>query len=86
MKKIYPNPFLNEIIFPLVLNERAVVSIELIDEEGQVFKILHKEELLKGKQEIKVTKNQLKSGIYSVKIIIENSKGTSIENTKVAIH
>ncbi|ANF50037.1 hypothetical protein A0O34_05640 [Chryseobacterium glaciei] len=86
MKKIYPNPFLNEIIFPLVLNERAVVSIELIDEEGRVFKILHEQELLKGKHKIKITKNQLKSGIYSVKIIIENSKGTSIENTKVAIH
>lgn len=86
MKKIYPNPFLSEIIFPLVLNERAVVSIELIDQEGQVFKILNEQELLKGKQEIKITKNQLKSGIYSVKITIENSKGTSIENTKLAIH
>jgi len=45
-----------------------------------------RQELSEGKQEIKFSGNQLKSGVYHLKIIIENSSGIPTENRIIEIN
>lgn len=87
VKQNYPNPFREETVFPLVLDEKSLVSIDLFDASGRkVFGVIDHQNLSAGKQEIKMSRNQLKSGMYVAKITIDNSKGTWIENLKVLVH
>ncbi|MCA6068813.1 T9SS type A sorting domain-containing protein [Chryseobacterium sp. RG1] len=83
----YPNPFREETVFPINLDERSTVSIDLFDASGRkVLDVIDHQQLTAGKQEIKMSRNQLKSGMYVAKITIDNSKGTFIENLKVLVH
>lgn len=83
----YPNPFREETIFPITLNERSTVSIELFDVSGKkLFSVIDKQKLASGNQQIKMTKNQLKSGMYVAKITIDNTKGTFTEDLKVLVN
>lgn len=83
----YPNPFREETVFPIILNEKSNVSIELFDISGRkLLTVIDKQRLSTGKQEIKMSRNQLKSGMYVAKITIDNSKGTCIENFKVIVN
>lgn len=87
MKKNVPNLFLRETIFPIILKEKSTVTIELFDEEGvQLLTILQKQELFKGKHEIKFNGNQLRSKIYLAKITIENQGNILIENRNIKIN
>ncbi len=87
MKQNYPNPFREETVFPIILDEKSTVSIDLFDASGRkVFGVIDHQNLTAGKQEIKMSRNQLKSGMYVAKITIDNSKGTFIENLKVLVH
>lgn len=83
----YPNPFREETIFPIVLDEKSTVSIELFDLAGRkVATITDQQKLSAGKQEIKMSRNQLKSGMYIAKITIENGKGIFKEDLKVVVN
>jgi hypothetical protein len=87
VKKNHPNAFLQETIFPILLKEKSAVSIELFEEDGRkLFSVLNRQNLSAGKQEIKISRNQLDSGIYMAKITIENSKGEFTENIEVIVH
>ncbi|WEK69388.1 MAG: T9SS type A sorting domain-containing protein [Candidatus Chryseobacterium colombiense] len=87
VKQNYPNPFREETVFPLFLDEKSTVSINLFDASGRkVLGVIDHQNLSAGKQEIKMSRNQLKSGMYVAKITIDNSKGTLIENLKVLVH
>lgn len=83
----YPNPFREETVFPITLDEKSTVSIELFDVSGRkLFSVIDKQKLSAGKQEIKMTRSQLKSGMYIAKITVDNSKGTFTEDLKVLIN
>jgi protocatechuate 3,4-dioxygenase beta subunit len=83
----YPNPFREETVFPITLDEKSTVSIELFDVSGRkLFSVIDKQKLSVGKQEIKMTRSQLKSGMYIAKITVDNSKGTFTEDLKVLIN
>jgi len=87
VKQNYPNPFREETVFPIILDEKSTVSIDLFDASGRkVFGVIDHQNLTAGKQEIKMSRNQLKSGMYVAKITIDNSKGTFIENLKVLVN
>lgn len=82
----YPNPFREETVFPIMLNEKSTVSIDLFDTSGRkLFSVIDKQKLSSGKQEIKMNRNQLKSGMYVAKITIDNSKGKFSEDLKVLV-
>lgn len=86
MKSNDPNLFRRKTLFFINLHEKSNVTIELYDEnETKLLIILEKQELSKGKQEIKFTGNQLKSGMYNAKIIIENTSETVTENRIIKI-
>lgn len=81
------NPFLKETVFPIVLNEKSTVSIELFDKDGRkIFSVIEHQNLLAGKHEIKISRNQLNAGRYTAKVTIENSKGEFIENIEVIVN
>lgn len=83
----YPNPFREETVFPIVLNEKSYVSIALYEVSGRkVSNVIDRQQLSVGKQEIKMSRNQLKPGMYIAKITIDNSKGTFNENLKVLVN
>lgn len=83
----YPNPFRGETVFPIVLNEKSTVNIDLFDISGRkITTVLNQQKLSPGKQEIKMSQNQLKSGMYVAKITIENSQGIFNQNLKVLIN
>lgn len=83
----YPNPFREETVFPITLNERSTVSIALYDASGRkLLIVIDQQKLSAGKQEIKMSRNQLKSGMYVAKITIDNSKGTFNEDLKVLVN
>ncbi|MCU7619258.1 T9SS type A sorting domain-containing protein [Chryseobacterium sp. PBS4-4] len=87
MKKNHPNAFRQETVFSIDLEEKSAVSIELFEADGKkLFSVLNHQNLSAGKQEIKISRNQLDSGIYTAKITIENSKGEFIENIEVIVH
>lgn len=86
MKQNYLNPFREETIFPITLNEASNVSIDLIDTaERLISTVIQKIKLSAGKQTIKISRNQLKAGIYFAKITIENSTGKFVETLKVHV-
>lgn len=83
----YPNPFRDETVFPIVLNEKSTVNIELFDFSGRkLATVISQQKLSAGKQEIKMSRNQLKSGMYVAKITIVNSQGTFKEDLKVLVN
>lgn len=87
MKKNRPNAFRPETVFPILLKEKSTVSIELFEtDRKKLFPVLNRQNLSAGKQEIKISRNQLDSGTYTAKITIENSKGEFIENIEVIVH
>lgn len=87
MKNNNLHPFRKETVFPIVLDENSTVSIELFDKNSQKhFSVIDHQHLFAGRQEIKISRNQLKSGNYSAKITIENSQGEFIENKEVIIN
>ncbi|WP_312391577.1 hypothetical protein [Chryseobacterium sp.] len=87
MKRSAPNLFRRETIFFIHLNEKSRVTVECYAENGTKLQtILDQQELSEGKQEIKFSGNQLKSGVYHLKIIIENSSGISTENRIIEIN
>lgn len=82
----YPNPFREETVFPIVLDEKSMIDIELFDISGRKLEtVINQQKLSAGKQEIKMSRNQLKSGLYVAKITIDNSKGTFKEELKVLV-
>lgn len=83
----YPNPFREETVFPIILEEKSTVKIDLFDMSGRkMTNVLDEQRLSAGKQEIKMSRNQLKSGMYVAKITIENSHGIFKEDVKVLVH
>lgn len=81
------NPFRKETVFPIVLDERSTVSIELFEKNGRkIFSVIDHQHLSAGKQEIKISRNQLNAGRYTAKVTIENSKGEFIENIEVIVN
>ncbi|WP_313100058.1 T9SS type A sorting domain-containing protein [Epilithonimonas sp.] len=83
----YPNPFREETVFPIVLNEASTVDIELYDISGRkMVTVINNQRLASGKQDIKISRSQLKAGMYLAKVIIENSKGRFVEDLKVMVH
>lgn len=87
MKRNDPYFFQRETSFFINLNEKSSVTIECYSEnEIKLLSILNQQELSKGKQVIKFSSNQLKSGVYHVKIVIENTSGTASENRVIEIN
>lgn len=83
----YPNPFREETVFPITLDEGSSVSIELYDALGRkTLSVINRQKLSAGNQTIKMSRNLLNSGIYFAKITIENSKGKFEENVKVVVN
>ena len=83
----YPNPFREETVFPITLDEGSNVSIELYDALGRkTLSVINRQKLSAGNQTIKMSRNLLNSGIYFAKITIENSKGKFEENIKVVVN
>lgn len=83
----YPNPFREETVFPITLDEGSNVSIELYDALGRkTLSVINRQKLSAGNQTIKMSRNLLNSGIYFAKITIENSKGKFEENVKVVVN
>lgn len=83
----YPNPFREETVFPITLDEGSNVSIELYDALGRkTLSVINRQKLSTGNQTIKMSRNLLNSGIYFAKITIENSKGKFEENVKVVVN
>lgn len=86
MKNSYLNTFRKETVFPIILDEKSSVSIELFETGGRrLFSVIDHESLAAGIQEIKISRNRLDSGRYSVKVTIENSRGKFIENIDVTV-
>ena len=82
-----PNPFRDETIFPITLDEKSAVSIEIMEISGRkVFNLITRQQLSSGKQEIKMQNNQLRSGLYFAKVTVENSKGKFEENLKIVVN
>ncbi len=82
----YPNPFREETVFPIVLNENSTVDIDLFDMSGRkLISVIAQQKLSAGKQEIKMSRNQLKPGTYVAKIAIENTHGKFKEELKVLV-
>ena len=83
----YPNPFREETVFPIVLNEASTVDVELYHISGRkMVTVINNQRLASGNQDIKMSRNQLKAGMYVAKIVIENSKGRFVEDLKVMVH
>ncbi|WP_326982179.1 hypothetical protein VUJ46_18530 [Chryseobacterium sp. MYb264] len=87
MKRNAPNLFRSETSFFIHLDEKSSVTITFYAENGtKIRTILNQQELSEGRQEIRFSGNHLKQGVYQVKIIIENSSGTSTENRILQIN
>ena len=86
IKQNYPNPFREETVLPLTLNETSFVTINLFDASGrQIANIVRRQKLTAGNQEIRINRNQLEAGVYMVNIIVENSQGRFSETKKVMV-
>ena len=86
MKKIQ-NFFRQETVFTIFLDDVSTVTINLFDGTGRkILSVVEKLKLSAGKQEIKISQNQISSGMYIAKITIDNSKGTFNENLKVLVN
>lgn len=82
----YPNPFREETSFPIQLAESSLVSIELYDMTGKkVTSVIDKQRLSSGNQIVKLSRNQLKTGMYMARVKVENSKGNFVETLKVVV-
>ncbi|MBD8082343.1 hypothetical protein [Chryseobacterium caseinilyticum] len=87
MKKNSHNPFRQETVFPIVLDEKSSVSIDLYEKEGRkMLSVIDHQRLSAGKQNIIISGNQLNSGKYTAKITIENSKGEFTEKREIIVN
>lgn len=87
MKNSSHNPFRQETVFPIVLDEKSSVSIDLYENEGQkMLSVIDHQHLSAGKQNIIISGNQLNSGKYTAKITIENSKGEFTEKIEIIVN
>ncbi len=86
MQQNYPNPFREETSFPIHLAESSLVTIELYDLTGKkVTSVIDKQRLSSGNQTVKLSRNQLQSGMYMAKVKVENTKGNFVETLKVVV-
>ncbi|UZT97979.1 hypothetical protein ODZ84_22915 [Chryseobacterium fluminis] len=87
MKNSQLNAFRKETIFPINLDEKSAVSIDLFENDGRkIFSVIKHQYLSTGEQKVKISGNQLHSGKYTAKIKIENSKGEFIEIMEVIVN
>ncbi|MCX8531986.1 hypothetical protein [Chryseobacterium luquanense] len=86
MKKIQ-NFFRQETVFTIFLDDVSTVTINLFDGTGKkILSVIEKLKLSAGKQEIKISQNQISSGIYTAKIYIENLKGKNSKEIEIIIN
>jgi hypothetical protein len=60
----YPNPFNNEILFDITLNDKSEINLSIYDVNGKLVKKIKQGELLKGNYQYKFNSYNLSSGIY----------------------
>jgi len=68
----YPNPFNPTFTIPLQLNENSFVNIELVNILGQKVKNIRNTSMNAGEYNLQVNCENLTSGIYFVKVRIDN--------------
>lgn len=87
MKNNQVSLFRKETVFPIILDEKSEVSIDLFEAGGRkIFSVINHQSLAAGKQEIRISGNQLSSGKYTAKIKIKNSKGEFLKNIEVIVN
>lgn len=83
----FPNPFRDETVFPIILDEKSAVNIDVFEVTGRkVFNLITRQQLSFGRHEIKMHRNQLQSEMYFAKVTVENSKGKFEENLKIIVN
>lgn len=73
LSSAYPNPFNPTTILPLELNESALVHVSLFDLNGKMLKEVLNSELNAGQYDIRVNSDNLSSGTYLLRILVDNS-------------
>ena len=68
----YPNPATSMVNVVFNLDENTIGTIEIIDLQGRVVEKLEEREYLAGQQIIDFYVNDLESGIYTVKLTLDN--------------
>jgi len=70
--RTYPNPFNSTFTIPLKLNENAFVNIQLINILGQKVLQIENSQMAVGNNDLQVNCENLNSGVYFVKVTIDN--------------
>ena len=71
--KNYPNPFKNQTTIEYELSQAGNVSLSLIDVNGRLLKRLFAGQKQKGKHSFQLNSLDLSTGIYLVKLQMENT-------------
>ncbi len=70
--RTYPNPFNPTFTIPLKLNKNAFVNIQLVNILGQKVLQIENSQMAVGDNDLKVNCESLNSGVYFVKVTIDN--------------
>ena len=73
---IYPNPSINKFSIDYKLTKSSKINISLLSLNGSLIETILSEEKNKGEYSIKWENNNLKPGIYFIKIRNNNSSET----------
>lgn len=77
--KLYPNPFVNDLIVSYSLKEQANVQVQITDLTGNYTSILESEKLQnKGKHRYFFNASPLKEGAYIVSVIVNGERKTRL--------
>ena len=71
--RTYPNPFNPTFTIPLKLNENAFVNIQLINILGQKVLQIENSQMTVGNNDLQVNCENLNSGVYFVKVTVDNA-------------
>lgn len=70
--KLYPNPANDVVNVSYNLKQAGPITIEIVDINGTVLKTLKKPELATGQQEVSLSINQFKNGLYFIRVYGKN--------------
>lgn len=79
---VYPNPATDVAHLNFNLNERAQVSVQVLDALGRVVNAISEQQFEKGAQKININTASLASGVYTIKL--QTEKGSLTQQLSIA--
>lgn len=86
LQQNFPNPFQTTTKIPLLLNSYSTVKVDIIDLSGRHIGTPINGEFPAGTNYLELNRNNLSSGYYIFRVIVENDNGVFSESKKMLVH